>query len=261
MTLRVIFFGALLAVETLTLAGVQPGSARGAAVGGHAFSLSVFEAKTPLVDSRVIVTRGTYPQVSRPGVDLVAVNTVLRRAVLDDERRFVAKMRPVDPRTAPGLYQTSPRRRLISASSIVVSALIPTVALFPAGNDGDGWLSVTVQVATGRRVGIADLFGDPSKGLKALASAVRKRLTAVNMCVKGSILGDPTMSFARGFAPTIDHYKHFALTPGGLAIGYPLGQVSGPMCGRIEFTLPYSIVRDYFSPLGQELVQGVRRPK
>jgi hypothetical protein len=223
-------------------------------------ALSVFEVKTPPLRLPAMNTRGTYPQISGSGANLRAVNSVLRRAVLADQQRFAAGMGKVDPRTAPGLYQTSPQRRLISASTTVVSALIPTTTLYPSGNDGAWWLSVTVDVATRHRVGVADLFSSPPQGLKALATAARRRLTTLNACVRGSVTA-PGLSFHAGFNPTIDNYKYFALLPSGLAIGFPLGQVGAPVCGRVKVMVPYSVVLPYAGELGRELIRGVRRPE
>ena len=192
-------------------------------------------------------------------MNLKPVNAELRRAVLADEHRFAQGVPRVDPRTAPGVYETSPRRSLITASTVVVSALIPTLTLYPAGNDGAWWLSTTVRVADGRRVEIADLFARPTRGLSALAVAARSELTAANACVRGSI-ADRRTGLANGFLPTTHNYRYFALTTKGLAVGFPLGQVGFPICGRAEVTVPYSVVRPYLGPLGRELIQGVRRP-
>ena len=80
--------------------------------------------------------------------------------------------------------------RLISGSTIVASALFPVRALYPGGNDGDRWLSLTVEVPTGRVVEISDLFARPATGLKTLAGAARTRLLATNRCVADGVRRD-----------------------------------------------------------------------
>jgi hypothetical protein len=206
-------------------------------------------------------TRGTYPQVSGRGLDLTPVNRAIRQALVDDQQRFGKLVPKVDPRVAPGEYATSPRRRLISASTTVVSMLVPTLNLQPAGNHGGWWFSATVEVATARRVAITDLFIDGSEGLKALAAAARQRLIREDICVRESIR-DVWMQYPPGFGftPTRDHYRYFALLPDGVTIGFPNGQVAAAICGRVRVTVPYSVLRPYLNGLGRELVEGVRRP-
>jgi hypothetical protein len=237
----------------------RSGDAGQVVVGDRVSALFVSRAKTPPLRIPAMNTKGTYPQVSRVGFNLRTVNAVLRRAVLDDERRFARIIPKVDPKTAPGLYETSVELGLISASTVVVSVLMPSLQLFPAGNDGDRWLSINVDVATGRRVSIAALFTDPSQGLRAIATDARKRLPRANACVRQS-LTDSTHGRSRGFDPTITNYRNFALLPDGLAIGFPLGQVSDPLCSSAEITVPYSVVRPYLNALGHTLILGVRRP-
>jgi hypothetical protein len=252
------------AMSCVAASSLAPSASAGNATLGSdtadgAQSLSVFEAKTPPLRVTPMRTSGTYPQVSGRGVDLTAVNFALRQAVVDDQQSFGKLVPKVDPRTAPGVYQTSPKRRLISASTTVVSALVPTLTLLPAGNDGSWWFSATIEVATARRVAISDLFVDSSQGLKVLAAAARQRLTRENACVRRSVETAGT-HFASGFSPTSKHYQYFALLPDGLTIGFPLGQVSGPVCSRVRVTVPYSALRPYLNRLGRELVEGVRRP-
>jgi len=66
--------------------------------------------------------------------------------------------------------------------------------------------------------------------------------------------------FLRGFRPTIQHYRYFALLPRGVEIGFPVGDVGYPSCGRLHVSMPYQVLRRYLSPLGRELVAGFRAP-
>jgi hypothetical protein len=253
--------GALALGQTI-LGRSHPSNARGgapASVRNTVYPLSVTQARTPRLRIAAINTSGTYPQVTRPGMNLKPVNNELRQAVVLDERRFAKGVPRVDPRTSPGVYETSPKRSLITASTVVVSALIPSLRLYPAGNDGAWWLSVTVRVADAHRVDISDLFAKPIRGLSALAAAAKKELTATNACVRGSIT-DRRTGLASGLLPTAHNYRYFALTTKGLAVGFPLGQVGFPICGRVEVTVPYFDLQSYLSPLGRKLIQGVRRP-
>lgn len=228
--------------------------------------LSVTMARTPRVRVPHVVTRGTYPQVTRLGINLTLVNAALRKAVVDDQLRFAAQVPKNEARLKRpvgnyGVYETIPTVPLISASSVVVSALVPTFELLPAGVDGQWWLSVTVRVSDARGIAIGDLFSLPPRGRRVVATAARRALSARNWCIRAS-LADPVVGrdFLNGFSPTARHYRFFALTSKGLMIGFPVGQVGGPACGRVMATVPYAVVRPYLSALGRELVGGVRRP-
>ena len=253
------------AVTTLATALTDHGSAadaRGTVTvlqAAPVLSLLLSEVKTPPIHSVDMRTSGTYPRVSLPGLNLRRPNALLRKAILVDQRSWFRGGSPAKAHAhvTPGLYQTSTEARLISASTVVVSALIPALEIPPSGNDGARWISATIDVHMGRSVGITALFTHPAEGLRSLARAARLRLAAANRCVRGS-LADRTMSFSEGFNPTKFNYRYFALLPNGLAIGFPLGQVSGPACGRVEVTVPYSVLGHHLSNLGRRLVAGVR---
>jgi hypothetical protein len=229
--------------------------------------LIVSPAQTPPLAVPNYHTTGSYPRVNDRGIDLDRVNTALRQAVLDDQhayariaRRIEAKLPKRLQRQYPGTYKTSPAAGLISASSVVVSALIPLTRLFPAGNEGATWLSTTISVPTGMRIALADLFQPPAqRGLDALARGVARRL---NPCVQTSI-SDPVLHglYGRALAPRWNNYRYFALTPAGLTIGFPNATIAAPTCGRVQITVPYSALRPYLGQHGQRLIAGVRAPK
>lgn len=223
--------------------------------------LFVVPVKTPRIHNPNLRTAGTYPQVALPGVELRAVNDAIRDAVVRDEEQFITDWPREKINAVPGIYSTSPRLRLISVSTVVVSMLVPKLTLlFGGGNDGSRWLSVTVRVATARPVAIDELFTRPSEGLKALAASARRRVVASQPCVRASIARDAPF-YSLGFRPTIANYQNFALLPRGLAVGFPQQQIGSPVCGRIVVIVPYFVVRPYMSSLGKELVRGVRRPQ
>src|SRR2546423_1924269 len=229
-------------------------------------SLRVFQVRTPALRVPDYTTRGAYPQVRAAGEDLGAVNAGLRAAFLGGERAFSTialqqeRAVPADPGD-PGQFETSPRRSLTSASSVVVSTLIPAIERFPGGNDGGEWLSATVRVPSGTRVEILDLFSPPSRGLAALARAARKYGVANNRCVAYSVHSEFGRTFLRRFSPTLRHYRNFALLPDGLAVGFGTGEVTIPTCGRILVTVPYRTLRPYLSELGRTLTAAVRPPR
>jgi len=154
---------------------------------------------------------------------------------------------------------------LASASSVVVSALIPLTGLMPGGNaHGQGWLAVTLRSATGKPVAVEELFADPKSGLAVLAATVESQLVAENPCVKEAVeIPDypDVPSYRSGFSPTPRHYRYFALTPRGLVVGFPIGQVAGGICNRVRTTVAYETLRPHLSALGLRLVDGVRPPR
>ena len=235
-------------------------------------ALSVHEMRTPRLDVPNYETRGTYVLVSGAQSSLKAVNAALRGAVLADQRTYARMARREEAETGSGVasyaysgtYETAPKRTLVSASSEVVSVLIPTLRLYPGGNDGATWIAATVRVPSGAQVELSDLFANRARGLAALARAVRSKVVSGNACVRQSITAEREVGLAydiHGFDPIPANYRHFALTPQGLAVGFPLGQVGAPSCGRVEASVPYSIIRPQLSALGRRLINAVRRPR
>jgi Protein of unknown function (DUF3298) len=219
--------------------------------------LALAQARTPPSGSRWVSVYGTYPRVFRAGLDLSAVNRWLRAAVVEDEREFVEEVEsdpPTNP-VAPGFYRTWGKSPLISASTAVVSALIPRREHLPAGAgaSGYGWVSATVQVRTARRIGIEDLFGGSASGLERLAREAQRRLEEHNLCVRD-------YRNKSGFAPTTPNYENFGLTVHGIVIGFTSYQVAYGICGRVAVRVPFSALRGSWSRLGVELIRGVREP-
>jgi hypothetical protein len=235
-----------LAVLVVTAAGVSGP--------GGPVALSVSHAPTPPLPVEQFETSGSYPQVLLGRRDFGAVNRALRRAVLADQRAYTPyaqRERPGVRDQGPGIYKTSVRRGYVSASTVVVSALMPlTRELFPGQPDGDGWLGVTIRVPFGMRVAIDELFTNPRRGISALAAAwkARVRRTPGRPCLR---------LYPAHYAASIANYRAFALTPRGIAIGsWELAA-----CYRLVATVPYRFIRPYLSGLGARLVAGVRAPK
>ncbi|MGA2037610.1 MAG: hypothetical protein ABSH04_08525 [Acidimicrobiales bacterium] len=165
------------------------------------------------------------------------------------------------PEAGPGVYALTPRSDLMSASSTVVSALIPALRLFPGGNDGEGWLSTTIDVSSGKSIQILDLFEAPAAALRAIGTSAHAFVMAGNSCVRGEDLYlEQTRQPVPGFSPTGANYRYLALTRAGLAVGFPNGQLASPSCGRVEVTIPYKVIAPYLNKVGKSLVSGVRQP-
>jgi hypothetical protein len=181
-------------------------------------------------------------------------DAALRAAVLADQRSYAPYARREKPQTTyrePGVYRTAVDRRYVSASTVVVSALMPaTREVFPGQHNGDGWLAVTVRVPSGRRVTIGDLFARRDRGLRALAAAWKARIRRTG--------GAPCLrAYPEAYVPTTRNYEELALTPRGIAVGS--SEIEA--CYRLVATVPYRRLRPYLSELGTALVAGVRPPR
>ncbi len=230
---------------------VATGEVSAASRSASAPALRVVPASTPRFRVPRFDTTGTFPQVRGGNDYLLAVNAALRNAVLTDQRAFEPYARREEPGINPryrGLYHTAINRSLLSASTVVISALLPaTRELFPGQNGGDDWLGITVRVPSGTRVRITDLFADANRGLRALATEWKAR-------IKRSGGGPCLRVYADMYTPTVAHYKNFALTPRGIAVGTE--EVAA--CYRLVATVPYRVMRPYLSKLGATLITGVR---
>lgn len=213
---------------------------------------------------------GAYLRVSASEISLTAVNRDLRRSALADEKAYAVSAEHDEREGGKsgigfGRYLVAPVRRLVSASSVVVSELVPVLEAYPAGVPAETWESLTVDVPSARGVGLAQLFSSPSQGLSVLAARAYREVLAgdsqTDHCVqlvqgRRPVGGSPPGAFA----PSVANYEHFALTASGLAVGIPQGAVASDVCGRVEATIAYSTLRPYLSALGRRLVAGVREP-
>jgi hypothetical protein len=215
--------------------------------------LTILEEPTPVVRVPRYDTSGTYPQARGADLDLRKANAALRKAVLADQRAYAPDARKAArmPNRYRGVYRTSVDRRLLSASTVVVSALLPATELYPGGSLGKGWLAMTVRVPSGAPVRISQLFTDSTRGLRVLADEWKAQFRRANpdawQCVRLHL---------RDYRPAPSNYRYFALTPRGIAVGF----WQEPACNRLQATVSYALLRPYLSRLGKQLVDGVRRP-
>lgn len=235
----------LLAAFALPIATAVP------RVGGPAVrSLAVVGAATPCFPVQGYVTSGAYPNVRGSSLRVARTNVALRQAVVADQVGYApAASRHAAP-NGPGIYQTAIDQRLISASSVVVSALIPALEVYPGGDGGQTWISATIEMRTGKSVSLRELLANPRLALPLLVKDWKTRF-------RGSPLWPSVAANPARYTPTLAHYRHFALTPRGLAFGFR----QAPAGSRFAAVIPYRLVHPYLSSLGRRLVAGVRRPR
>jgi len=238
--------------------------------GTPAQPLRVTSVPIPKIGLPNYETSGSYPQVSGgSGVDVTAVNAALRDQVLRDQEEYRQADRraygtELDNKPDPGQYQMKFSPTLMSASTVVVSTMYPSLELYPDGNDGEGWMYLTAPVPAGNPVELVDLLSSPATGLTAIAGYVTQQVVATSPCVArsyndtGSLGSIMAQASRKGFAPTAENYRHFAFTLQGLDIGLDQGQVGVEGCGAIRTTVPWSIVRPQLNATGLRLVDGLR---
>lgn len=209
--------------------------------------LAVIDAATPCFPVRGYVTSGTYPNVLGVSKEAARTDIALRRALVADQRGYARSAREHVAPSSYGVYETTIDERLTSASTVVVSALIPALKLYPGHTGGQTWISATIDVHSGKPVSLSQILANPTLALPALIAAWNTHAQSAPLTSSGHDVA--------GFPWSLTHYRHFALTPAGLAFGFA---VSG---SRSTTVIPYRIVRPYLSPLGRRLVAGVRRPR
>lgn len=214
--------------------------------------LIVVPAPTPRLQVPRYDTTGTFPQVLGAGIDLSAVNAGLRDGVLADQRAYAPFARQ-SARTAGkdcrGIYRTWIDRSLLSASTTVVSAILPAQELSPCGTEGNTWVSITVRVPSGVRVSLPELFSDLPRALPAIAKAWKARVRRVEPEMWPCVKNYPSI-----YLPRARNYRYFALTTRGLSLGF--WDVAA--CNRLQAVVPYRVLRPYLSTLGATLIAGVR---
>jgi hypothetical protein len=231
-------------------------------------ALTITETPVPPLPVPNYTTSGTFLQVSKPGSSLARVNAALGKALRDDQQQYATSARQeeadnnsavFDPGVGAGLYDMYPNAQLMSASTVVVSALVPVDRYYPGGTDSNGWLAVTVLVPSGSVVNLSSIFADPTKALAALAANFKAEVVRSNSCIRAG-LADPINGSlnAQDFNPTLANYQYFALTTNGIAVGFPAGQGGSPACGPLQATVPYPALQPYLNDLGKTLVADVR---
>ena len=240
----------LAAVAAVAALTVTAATALAVVARSSVHSLTLVDAATPCLPVQGYLTAGSYPNVLGSSTWATTTNLALRRAVLSDERRYAWSVRRHTIPTVAGVYQTAIDRRLISASSVVVSALLPARRVAPDGTAARTWISTTIDVRSGRPVPLHAILANAPLALPVLAQDWEASL-------RHSPLWPQLVDHPEGYTPTPSHYQYFALTRTGLAFGFPQGRAGS----RIAAIIPYRLVRPYLSPLGRRLAAGARRPK
>jgi hypothetical protein len=249
----------LLALVLVLLSGSPASGHKPTGASSNAASpLTLVAVPTPKFPVSGYDTHGAYPQVRGRLLDLTAVNLALRSLVLADQRAYISRARRdrkfVEAGHPPvgdwrGLYEIAYKHAFVSASTVVVSALLSVIRESFRGQPGrSSWMSITLEVESSKPVRIDQLFASPSRGLRVLGNAWRSKLTPEQrQCVDDGAYGS--------YRPSAHYFRWFALTARGLAIGVS----TDSYCSSWEQTVPYRPLRPYLSRLGAHLMAGVRQ--
>lgn len=202
-------------------------------------------------------TRGRLIQVRHSSLDLRRTNRALRQAIVDDQRAFEPYARraaKVASKGHRGLYSVNVEPSFVSASSRVVSALLPSIHR-PVGNQhGKDWIGVTVLVPSGRRLFIADVVETDRVTLRALARLIGSTQRR----------SDPEFwsfcgpeKYPSTYRPTVNGLSDVAFVPSGLAFGF----AQPPACDRPVVVVPYRAAEPMLTALGRRLMRDVRAPR
>jgi hypothetical protein len=162
------------------------------------------------------------------------------------------------PGTGPGDFGSQPYQGQISASSAVVSALIPVISVLPGGNDGELWAAGTYLVPSGAPVSLQSLFASPSQGMTEMARLARAAFTAKYSCISQDASAFGNDPFEPDWAPTPSNYRYWSMTPAGLSIGFINGFVADEACGRMQVTLGWSQLRPWLTTSAGQLISELR---
>jgi Protein of unknown function (DUF3298) len=203
-------------------------------------------------------TEGNYVQVS--GINgLEAVNAVLKNLIVQDQQNDQTTnpdyMTQCRNKTADCWYDSGSveGQLIISASSSVVSVLMPTNVNY-GGVNNESWVSATLSTQTAQPITFADLFSDTSQALVAISNAAQAELLARNECLPT----DYNM-LNQGLDPTNpDNFRHYAISPSGLTIGFDRYQLGIGACGGPSVTIPWSQLHSYLSLGGGQIVSLLR---
>jgi hypothetical protein len=234
-----------------------PGERTTVVQGTQAVSVVMDQKPVPKVQASWLDTSGQYPYFRSTVEDLRRANNAFRAAIVADERRFVVDGERIRVNSFSrhravgdwrGVYHVEAAPAFVSGSTAVISALLRVVrapVLFTSR--GPGWLGITVDVASGRRVTIHDLFARPAEGLRALGNAWRA-------VVRRGSAAECLTTYRDAYSTGAANFSQFALTSSGIAVGID----RAGHCGPIATAVPYSVIRPYLNGLGEQLIAGVR---
>ena len=192
-----------------------------------------------------------YPQVGDLADPAVAdaINRRLRDGAEAQAREFTSGIGK-DPQAGPNQPSTLQVDYSVAYSSPDLLSLRLNSYSYPSGaaHGADVVSTVTFDLASGRQLALADLFGPGAGYLDAVAAEARTQLRAT----LASWTTDPltTKWLTTGTEPTADDYAAWAITPGGLEVTFGQYQVAPYAAGMPVVTIPYAHLAGLIDPGG-----------
>ena len=192
-----------------------------------------------------------YPRVS--GLDdasaAAAINKLLQDGADAGLRDFTSGIGK-DPQAGPNQPSTLQVDYSVAFSSPDVLSLRVNSYSYPSGaaHGTDVLSTFTFDLASGRRLALADLFRPGSSYMDALATESRAQLKVT----LADWMTDTSMTswLATGTEPTPDNYAAWAITPGGLEITFGQYQVAPYAAGMPLVTIPVTHLAGLMDPSG-----------
>lgn len=239
----------------------------GYAPSSSSFSLQGIRVTTiPVTPETVpyLSIKGTIPQFLGSAPGLTKVNQEVLARVFSDETSYIKEVRnhilftPLSLlKMYPGDYEVYGQRKDLngSANSSVVSVLMKTDASLPGGGTPAAfWISITVEVRSGKIVQLDDLFNNGTRALQAISSYVLTTLDKSNKCV----VETPKQWVQPELAANSGNYSTWSLTPRGIMFAFDAGLVVSPGCGRLSITVPFSTINKFLGPTGKSIIASAR---
>ena len=218
--------------------------------------LRVMFEDLPKLPGELYVTRGKLVQLKGKGRDLRRANRAIRDGITTDQKKFIHETRQAHGASRPakrGVYLVAPDRRLMSASSRIFSALLPSIHRPPGNQHGKDWIGITIAVPGGDALRLSDVFVTTSSNLKSLIALASEQLRRSDAAYWSFCGPKKWPSF---FRPTDRGLADFALLRDGVAFGF----AQPPACTRSNVIIRYSELRPLMTELGKLAARQVRDP-
>lgn len=194
-----------------------------------------------------------------------------RTAAKDILQRAGKTVDDIDPKSAQYngyRYVIYLGKSTISASSKIISVLAPTI-LAAGGVNNESWLSETLTVPSASTIELVDLFNEPREAMKAIRSIVikanpcdlsrkeREKYFESGFSAALSIDKSKTTKHTTAYTTPVA-YRHFALTPQGLHIGFDRYQIGYGVCGGPSVTISWPELSSYLNDNGKEIIKKLQ---
>lgn len=264
---------AVVLVAVVVLTWGARGTGRPAAVGGSTSSATASPLNaepspspsptpraTPIVtgqtlDGVVAATGATYqaryPQVGglTDPATAASINTWLRDQATTAVQGFTSGI-GTDPQAGPNQPSTLQVDYSVAYVSPDLLSLRVNSYSYPSGaaHGGDLLTTSTFDLASGKLLGLGDLFRPGSQYLEVVAAESRAQLRAA--LATWTTDSFTTSWLITGSEPTSDNYAAWAITPGGLEVTFEQYQVAPYAAGMPIVTIPVAHLAGVIDPNG-----------